>query len=156
MTELDTILNDENFPNSCSKPPCGMNKGITYACNKHAAEERLENEKFIDEFNRIQRIVHKNAIDKGFWNDTDAKQTGHVLGKLMLIVSEIAEAGEAARSYYPLSDKINDYGNFEEELADAIIRIMDLAERMGVQVSEAVIAKMQYNTNRPYMHGKTA
>ena len=42
----------------------------------------------------------------------------------------------------------------EVELADAIIRIMDHAAGFGLDVAGAVIEKMDYNSKRPYLHGK--
>lgn len=44
--------------------------------------------------------------------------------------------------------------NFEIELADVIIRVMDLSGGMNLRVAEAVAAKMAYNRTRPYKHGK--
>ena len=39
------------------------------------------------------------------------------------------------------------------ELADVIIRIMDYARGKGLNVAEALVLKMEYNTTRPYKHG---
>ncbi len=39
------------------------------------------------------------------------------------------------------------------ELADAVIRIADLAEALGVDLGEAIIAKHRYNQTRPARHG---
>lgn len=71
---------------------------------------------------------------------------------LMLVVTEIAEAQEGLRKPGP-SDKIPEYTIVEEELADAIIRIMDLGSLRAHRVAEAVLAKLVYNATRPDMHG---
>lgn len=40
------------------------------------------------------------------------------------------------------------------ELADAIIRICDLAERHGINLTEMIALKSAYNEGRPHMHGR--
>lgn len=45
---------------------------------------------------------------------------------------------------------------FAIELADAQIRLADLAESCGVSLSDACAAKEAYNRGRAFMHGKTA
>ena len=112
---------------------------------------------FTDSFNEIQQDAYQNAEDKGFW---DGHQKGlgplsieRVGLSLSLIHSEISEALEAARDDYPDSKKIGPRGNFEEELADAVVRIMDLAERLDLDVATAILEKMAFNAGRPFMHG---
>lgn len=45
---------------------------------------------------------------------------------------------------------------FGIELADALIRLADLAESTGVLLSEAAEIKERYNRTRAHLHGKTA
>lgn len=66
--------------------------------------------------------------------------------KLMLIVTEVAEACEALRKL--------DKENFEEELADVIIRTCNLAGSLGINLDEVVSEKMKKNRNRPKKHNK--
>lgn len=42
---------------------------------------------------------------------------------------------------------------FEDELADAVIRIFDLAEHLNVDREYHIKAKMKYNLTRPFKHG---
>lgn len=42
---------------------------------------------------------------------------------------------------------------FGIELADAVIRIGDLAARMGIDLSAAIVLKHEYNKTRPHRHG---
>jgi len=90
--------------------------------------------------------------------------------KLMLTVSELAEAMEAYRHLPPDILKWLDAGdsqsppepgewtqweqNFEEELADAFIRLADLAEACHINLGEAVCYKMGFNELREHRHGK--
>lgn len=89
---------------------------------------------------------HNYAKKQGFWNDIDKGNIHHLFSKLMLIVTELGEAAEALRN--------KDLINFREELADVQIRLFDLCGALGIDLEEAVNAKMLYNETRPYMHGK--
>ena len=43
---------------------------------------------------------------------------------------------------------------FQDELADAVIRILDLAEHFEIDLQAHIKAKHRYNTTREFMHGK--
>lgn len=133
------------------------------------------------EFNAIQKEVHQTAIEKGWWQDQDAdfldalantdelKTMDSVIMKLRTIAtrllnhndgekialmhSELSEALEGIRHSNPPSDKIPSFLAAEEECADTIIRIMDLAEKRQWRIAEAVTAKAAYNKGRTHKHG---
>ncbi len=104
----------------------------------------------------LQETFHGLAKTKG-WHDEQLTKDG-VAAKLMLVVSELSEALEELRSgdagrmnmYFSDSDKPE---GFVVELADAVIRIMDLAGALSLDLSHAVTIKHIYNTTRPYRHG---
>lgn len=95
--------------------------------------------------------VHQNAKDKGFWEEGVDRNNGEMLA---LIHSEISEALEALRTGNPPDDKLPEFSSVEVELADAVIRIMDLAHARGWRVAQAVEAKARFNTIRSHKHGK--
>jgi NTP pyrophosphatase (non-canonical NTP hydrolase) len=66
---------------------------------------------------------------------------------LMLIVSEIAEAMEGDRKSL-MDDHLPHRSMLEVELADAVIRIMDLSGREGLDLGGAIVEKLQYNLTR--------
>lgn len=95
--------------------------------------------------------VYANAKAKGFWVDGVERNDGEML---CLIHSEISEALEALREKNPPDDKIPEFSSVEVELADAVIRIMDIAHARGWDVARAIEAKIKYNASRPHKHGK--
>jgi NTP pyrophosphatase (non-canonical NTP hydrolase) len=92
--------------------------------------------------------VHMTAVSHGWWeaecNDGE---------KIALMHSELSEALEALRHNNPLSTSTPPFTNLEEELADVLIRVLDYAMYRDLRLPEAMLAKMQYNCNRPYKHG---
>ena len=64
-----------------------------------------------------------------------------------MIITEISEAIESYRTN-PFEN------NFGEELADAVIRIYDLAEKMGIDLQDKIDKKMKINEERPNKHNK--
>lgn len=124
--------------------------------------------------NEIRDAIHANAVAKGFWNETNP----NITEKIMLVVTELSEAVEAMRKLTPdgLTEQIKnnslyieDYdtegfsiGHFQtfikdsvgDEFADSIIRILDLCGKLGIDIEGHIKYKMEYNSTRPYMHGK--
>ena len=100
-------------------------------------------------FDAIQQAIHLNAKNKGFWDKPPEVGTS-----LMLIVSELGEALEGFRAGNPMSEKIPPHLNTTEELADAVIRILDFAGYHRLDLSGAILAKIKHNRSRPHKHGK--
>ncbi len=96
----------------------------------------------------LQAQIHKTAVEHGWW---DAPRND--LECMMLVTTELAEAGEAYRNHNPISDKIAPFSNEEEELVDAVIRILDLCEARSFDFGRALVAKLAYNETRPWRHG---
>lgn len=102
--------------------------------------------------NQLKYQCHEAARTSGWWNDI---QTGesiinrpHIVGeKLMLVVSEVSEAMEGHRKNLQ-DDKLPHRKMIEVELADAVIRIMDLAGAMDLDIGGAIAEKMEYNSTR--------
>lgn len=103
---------------------------------------------FQNSFNRIQFAAHAIAIKKGWWEKE--RELGTVIA---LMHSELSEALEFGRKGDGLSDHIPDFTGIEEEFADVIIRIMEYAEKDGLRIAEAILAKMAFNATREHKHG---
>lgn len=72
---------------------------------------------------------------------------------IALIHSEVSEALEALREGNPPSKVIEGVSQAEEELADTVIRIMDIAYTHKWNLPKAIFLKIEYNKTRPYRHG---
>lgn len=66
---------------------------------------------------------------------------------LMLCTSELAEAMEGHRKNLK-DDKLPHRDMFEVEIADTFIRLFDLAGGLGLDISGAIIEKLEFNANR--------
>ena len=101
-----------------------------------------------DPLDHIAYAVHENAVAHGFY---EPNADGHVVTpaeRLMLIVSECSEALEEMRKPGELNKDA-----FGAELADIVIRTLDLAQSMGIDIETAVVEKHAKNRLRPVRHG---
>jgi len=88
------------------------------------------------------------SVKQGFWvNKNDDEMDATV--KIMLIVTELSEAVEAIRK----GNWDGEHG-FNEEMADATIRLFDLCGRHNIDLYQEMEKKMIKNRQRPHKHGK--
>lgn len=93
---------------------------------------------------QMQKVIERINRDKG-WYDVE-----RTVGDLVsLIHSEVSEALEAFRKS-PEETMQEDIG---EELADIIIRTLDMASRLGVDMQVVLERKIEKNRHRGYRHG---
>lgn len=96
-------------------------------------------------------FCHRASVDAGWWHAKDGTHLSAnpmaFSNKLCLIHSEISEAMEGDRKSLP-DDKLPHRQMREVELADALIRIFDLAGAYGMDIGGALVEKMAYNAQR--------
>ena len=109
---------------------------------KEEPTQETENKGFKDSVNKLTNFCYNQAKNAG-WHDSP-RETGTCL---MLIVSEIAEAMEGDRKDL-MDDHLPNRKMIEVELADAVIRIGDLAGKLGLDLGGAIDEKLAYNLNR--------
>ena len=92
---------------------------------------------------------HHRAYNNGWWHDpkTGLGTSRPVPELLCLIHSEISEALEGYRKDL-MDDHIKTRKMVEVELADALIRICDMAKGIGMDLPGAVLDKLKYNDQR--------
>lgn len=139
---------------------------------REALEERLEITLEDDDgddddqqvpLREFQRHIHELACEKGWWDGYERDKQGRlklttdqVISKIALIHAELSEAVEEARKsddycfYFGEGDKPE---GFDIELADALIRILDLFGALGLDAHSTVLVKHAYNMRRPHRHG---
>lgn len=99
------------------------------------------------DLNHLVNLTHEANLK--WWHDleTGEPKDRNIPEMLMLIVSEIAEAMEGHRKNL-LDDKLPHRSMLEVELADALIRLLDLAGGLGLDLGGAYKEKMNYNETR--------
>lgn len=124
------------------------------------------------ELSEIASEIHQTAVDHGWWEGVETAEEIHQdIGiKLLLAHSEISEAVEDWRGMESLETlnlilfRENEQGTgftkpvgFPTEIADTIIRLLDLAQFIGIDIERVILDKMEYNKTRSYRHeGKSA
>lgn len=100
----------------------------------------------------LQIEAGKNSEAKGF-HDLEVS----VGDRLMLMVTELAEAMEEWRAGHPEYETYYSDGGKPEgvpaELADVVIRIADFCYFYSIDLQKAIDEKMTYNATRPPLHG---
>lgn len=98
-------------------------------------------------FAALVKDCTQNANNHGWhisWRKNNQDLT--VPEALCLIHSEISEALEAYRD--------DDMEEFKAEVADVFIRLFHLVGDLNISIEEAILAKMEENRKRPFMHGR--
>lgn len=100
-----------------------------------------------------QRLAWRIAEDKGFHEGRTASGRDDTLVRLCLVHTEVSEAAQEVKRHWdgkPTEEQIETFGL---ELADALIRILDIAESVGADLETLVEVKMGRNRSRPYGYG---
>ena len=114
-----------------------------------AKQIQIEDAEVITEaFEILTEHIHEIAVEHGWW-----EKDRNVGEAIALMHSELSEALEGDRHGDPPSEHIPRFSAVEEELADVVIRVLDFAKGFGYDIPAAVMAKVEFNNNRPYKHG---
>ena len=133
------------------------------------------------EINELIAESHNTAKEKGFWDNKDWN-LGEKLMLITSELGEALEADrknryakldafkadglnttpydntplfeENLQKKFCASFEANMKDSFEDELADAAIRLFDLAGKMNIDLEYHIMMKMAYNKTREKKHGK--
>ena len=106
-----------------------------------------EPERVEQEVNRLADECHRRSVRAGWWA---TERLSNIGTKLCLIHSEISEAMEGYRKDL-MDDHLPHRPMIEVELADAVIRIGDLAAALRLDLGGAILEKMEYNLHRHWI-----
>ena len=110
---------------------------------------------------QMQKRAHDTAKAKGWWEkeqDIDGDVIAAVVDipkALCLIHSEVSEGLESCRrdeAHMWFRDDGKPEG-LASELADVVVRCMDLCGALGIDLESAILTKMSFNDLRSHKHG---
>lgn len=119
--------------------------------------------------NALAQRIYAYAQEKGWWEEP------RTFGDLIALChTELSEAMEAHRAGMPPTETVFMHANgstctqfwpdfgytkphgIPSELADTIIRILDMCGHYGIDIDQIMNLKMDYNDTREYRHGGKA
>ena len=134
------------------------------------------------EITELANKANKIAEEKLFWDDynrqTDERvKLAFLCERLLLTISEITESMESLRKprrYDGTPELMEELlqqskenpaifqmrfihhvkDTFEDEIADAFIRLADLCKKMNIDIDSFIRMKMEFNSLRPAKHDK--
>lgn len=140
-TSRNTYLIDNDWdvePIDCEEKKEGKPKTIVYT------KKMLDIQSAI---NSVASSCHHQSLKSDWWKGVDILDDREVAVKLLLIHSEISEAMEGHRKDL-MDEHLPHRKMIEVELGDALIRLLDLAEAMELNIGGAVAEKLRYNDTR--------
>ena len=143
-----------------------------------------EVEHALDGLRILQQLCHDGARAKGFHVEGDAHRAvaadpfanpvaaqlglrNHYLNRISQVSDEVSEGREQLRSGRAVdetwyAESPGGIAEFERrkpegvpsELADVVIRTLDLAAEAGIDLAAMIAEKLAYNATRPTLHGR--
>lgn len=105
----------------------------------------------------VASVCHRTAKANGFWTHYPAIVGNSELGLLfqrMYLATKIALIHEEGSEILRCLRRDEGTSRLHEELADTIIRCLDMAHLVGGDFGQVLLDKMKENTERPYRHGR--
>ena len=110
-------------------------------------------------FQEMCEMSARNNREKGLRSDADVPTFLGLTMRLCGVHGEVSEAYEIVKRRgnrdegKPALESALSRFDFGHELADIMIRTMDIADLAGIDLEEAVIQKLHLNAERPHKYG---
>lgn len=107
--------------------------------------------------NELAKKIHQIAIEHGWWENE--RNFGESLALVHSEVSEVLEDWRHGRSMDTIQWEVGPHSGKPKpagipiEMADIIIRVLDLCAFYNIDIETAITEKIAYNRERPYRHG---
>lgn len=107
--------------------------------------------------NELAKEIHQIAVEHGWWENE--RNFGESLALVHSEVSEVLEDWRHGRSMDTIQWEVGPHSGKPKpagipiEMADIIIRVLDLCAFYGIDIETAITEKIAYNRERPYRHG---
>lgn len=120
-------------------------------------------DEIVQAWRQLESMAHARSYNAGWWHDigtVEAPGTGQPFGphmpmwpyviatKIALAHSELSEGLEGYRTDQ-MDDKLPHRPMIECEIADTIIRLLDLSKALDLDTIGAILEKSLFNTSRP-------
>lgn len=102
--------------------------------------------------NDMVKDAHETAVQHGWWDKPPEFGTLIALchSELSEALEEYRKGKEPAETYYREDGKPE---GIPSELADTVIRIMDMCGYYGIDLEAMMVEKAEFNKSRSYRHG---
>lgn len=100
---------------------------------------------------QLQIECHDIAEQQGF-HSLDPKSKQGFMMLMALVHTEVSEAVQYVKKNVVAAPTDSDLDSIGEEFADTVIRLLDIAQMLGINMQSSIETKMEFNKARGYRY----